>query len=146
MAHLASLKFTNLPPKIANNPALIRRKRLVDRLEEQKRLVADPTLIPVTKRWKKNPDGSRSIVDHYRRIRPWWRIETDGNVLLTVKSGLKVLEFEKGKSAISVGGIDRLGSVLETLVAATRAGELDRVMDNNPKLTKTVMQRPKIIA
>ena len=44
MAHLTSLKFTNLPSKISRYPTLIRCQRLVDRLEEQKRLVGDPPL------------------------------------------------------------------------------------------------------
>ncbi len=48
---------------------------------------------------------------------------------MTIKVGLKTLEFEKGKTGIAVGAPDRLGSVLETLIAATRAGELDRFLE-----------------
>jgi len=42
---------------------------------------------------------------------------------------LRVLEFEKGKPGITVGPLDRLESVLDTLIAATRAGELDRFLE-----------------
>jgi hypothetical protein len=42
-----------------------------------------------------------------------------------VKAGLKKVEFEKGKSAIKVGASAKLESVLQTLVEATNAGELD---------------------
>ena len=128
MTHLSSLSFTTASQK-SYDPKQIRRNRLVERLEEQKLLAVDPTHIPVTKRWKKTPDGSKALVDHYRRIRPWWRKDEAGNLVLTVKVGLKALEFKKGKSGIAVGAPERLESVLDTLIAATKAGELDRFLE-----------------
>jgi len=40
---LKSLSFTIAPHQIAQNPKLVRRQRLIDRLEEQRKLVADPS-------------------------------------------------------------------------------------------------------
>lgn len=137
MTHLNALKFTTVPKSDVYNPTLKRRRRLVERLEEQKLLVADQSYIPVQKRWKKNSDGSRSIVDHYRRIKPWWRVEADGNVILIVRSGLKVIEFEKGKQAIWVGGIDQLKNIIDKLITAINAGELDRLLEVENGLNKT---------
>ena len=128
MAHLSSLSFTTAPQK-SYDPKQIRRERLIDRLEEQKRLAADPNFIPVVKRWKKNPDGSKSIFDHYRRLKPWWTIDPTGTFILTIRAGLRVLEFEKGKTGIVVGNVDDLGEVLGILIAATRAGELDALLE-----------------
>ena len=128
MTHLATLSFTTAPQK-SYDPKQVRRQRLIDRLEDQKRLAADPKFIPVDRRWKKNPDGSKSIFDHYRRIKPWWTTDASGIVILTIRAGLKVLEFEKGKPGITVGPLDRLEAVLDTLIAATRAGELDRFLE-----------------
>ena len=128
MAHLSSLSFTTAPQK-SYDPKQIRRQRLIERLEEQKRLAADPNFIPVVKRWKKNPDGSKSIFDHYRRLKPWWTIDPTGTVILTIRAGLRVLEFEKGKTGIAVGAPERLESVIDTLIAATKAGELDRLLE-----------------
>ena len=51
-----------------------------------------------------------------------------GDVYLTVKSGLKRLEFEKGKTAIKVGASSKLQSVLQSLVEATKSGELDTLL------------------
>ena len=129
MTHLNTLAFVSVPKDSAISPILNRRNRLIDRLEEQKLLAADPTHIPVTKRWKKTPDGSKALVDHYRRIRPWWRRDEAGNLVLTIKVGLKALEFEKGKAGIAVGAPERLESVINTLIAATKAGELDRFLE-----------------
>lgn len=143
MTHLSSLAFTAIPREATRNPTLIRRQRLIERLEEQKQLLTDPSFTPVSKRWKKAPDGSKTLVDHYRRLKPWWVKDPEGNVILTVRSGLRVLEFEKGKTGIAVGSAERLQSVLDTLIAATRAGELDKLLDAAGVAEKRSPVRPK---
>jgi hypothetical protein len=129
MTHLNTLAFVSVPKHSPLSPVLARRNRLIDRLEEQKLLAADPTYSPVSKRWRKTPDGSKVLVDHYRRIRPWWRKDEAGNLVLTIKVGLKALEFEKGKAGIAVRAPERLESVIDTLIAAIKAGELDRLLE-----------------
>jgi len=74
-------------------------------------------------------------------IKPWWRADGNGNFLLTLKSCLKVVEFEKGKAAISVGPQEKLKRVLDTLIAATRAGKLDRLLEPASGLEQQVAQR-----
>ena len=129
MNNLKSLTFTVLPQPFIKNPNLARRERVIGRLEEQRQLAKDPSFIPVVKRWKKTPDGSKALVDYPRRLKPWWKSDEKGFVVLTVRSGFKTLEFEKGKAAIAVGTIDRLDEVLATLITATRAGELDGLLE-----------------
>lgn len=119
MTLLSSLNFVPAPKQAPNDPKAIRRQRLIERMEEQKRLSTDPTFTPVSKRWKKAADGSKTLVDHYRRLKPWWRVDGNGNVILTVRTGFKVLEFQKGKAGISVGPVERLGAVFDTLIEAT---------------------------
>ena len=133
MTHLNALAFVSVPKHSALSPLQVRRNRLIERLAEQKRLICDPSYAPVVKRWKKTPDGSKALVDHYRRLKPWWKIDDAGNVVLTIKIGLRTLEFEKGKTGIAVGAPERLESVLDTLIAATRAGELDRFLTPSAK-------------
>jgi hypothetical protein len=127
MSNLKSLTFTTLPAKL-HDPKLIRRQRLIDRLEEQRKLAKDPTLVSVHKRWVKAEDGSNTLVEVQRRVKPWWRTDHNGNIALTVRAGLKTLEFEKGKVGIAVGSVDRLDTVFVTLTAAVRAGELDGLL------------------
>ena len=127
MSHLKSLTFTVSPQQVARNPKLIRRQRLVDRLEEQLRLAKDPSYAPVIRRWKRSEDGLRAPVEVHKQVRPWWRTDGSGNLVL--RSGLKTLELEKGKPAVVVGSQDKLGAVLETLIAAAKAGELDTALE-----------------
>jgi len=129
MAHLKSLTFTVAPQQIARNPKLVRRQRLIDRLEEQQKLVADPTFTVLVRRWVKDPDGIKQPVDRHRRVKPWWKADGAGNLVLVLKSGLKTLEIEKGKPGIVVGPVGRLETVLATLIAATKAGELDAALE-----------------
>jgi hypothetical protein len=124
MSHLKALTFTTHKPSIAD-PTMIRRQRLVERLEEQRQLAKDPTFAPMVRRWKKDENGVRQPVDTYRRIKPWWRQDATGSLVLVLKKGLKTLELEKGKAGIVVGSAERLEGVLNTLIAAARAGELD---------------------
>lgn len=142
MSHLSSLSFTTAPQK-TYDPKRVRRQRLIDRLEEQKRLAADPSFIPVDRRWKKNPDGSKSIFDHYRRIKPWWTNDAAGTVILTVRAGVRVLEFEKGKAGILVGTMDRLEEVVDILIAAVRAGEFDGLLDPPKEAQRQSIPKPK---
>jgi hypothetical protein len=44
---------------------------------------------------------------------------------MSIKFGSKPVEFEKGKAGIVVGSRERLPTVIDTLIAAVRAGELD---------------------
>ena len=134
MNTLKSLTFVQAPPKTPNNPTFYRRERLLQRLQEQLQLAKDPSFAPVIKRWKKGDDGVKRPVDHIRRVRPWWRVDEKGFVVLTVRYGFKPLEFEKGKAAIAVGTVEKLEGVLTTLIAATRAGELDGLLE----LTKRI--------
>ena len=42
-----------------------------------------------------------------------------------IRAGHKPVEFEKGKSAIAVPSLEKLPSVIDTLIDAIRNGELD---------------------
>ena len=129
MVHLKSLTFTVAPQQIARNPKLVRRQRLIDRLEEQQKLVADPAFTVLVRRWVKDPDGIKQPVDRQKRVKPWWKADGAGNVVLVLKSGLKTIELEKGKPGIVVGPVGRLEAVLTTLIAAAKAGELDGALE-----------------
>jgi hypothetical protein len=64
-------------------------------------------------------------------------VHPNGTYALFVRSGLKPIEFEKGKTAIAVPSLDKIPSVIDTLIAAIRAGELDQ------QLAQTKQGAPK---
>ena len=125
MPVLKSLSFTALP-KTANDPVQLRRVKFVAKLEEQKLLLKDPNHIRTVQRWVK-VDGERQAVTKQQAVRPWWKIDPSGQVVMSIKFGAKPIEFEKGKAGIVVPSKDELPTVIDTLIAAVRAGELDEL-------------------
>lgn len=61
-------------------------------------------------------------------MRPWWKQTLDGKVMFLVRSGVKRIEFEKGKAAIIVPTIGDLPKLIKGLIDATETGELDHLL------------------
>jgi hypothetical protein len=60
---------------------------------------------------------------------------------MTVKVGSKRVEFEKGKAAIAVGSLDKLSAVIDTLIKAVRAGELDEQLNQSSTFGRPIPAR-----
>jgi hypothetical protein len=132
MAVLKSLTFTTLPAT-GGNPILDRRTKIITRLEEQKLILKDPNYTRTVRNWVKK-DGERAMVEKQQRVPLWWRQFPNGSYALFVRSGLKPIEFEKGKAAIAVPSLDKLPSVIDTLITAVRNGELDEQLVQGSKV------------
>ena len=78
----------------------------------------DPNYTRTVRTWVKK-DDEKVMVEKQQRVLPWWRQHPNGSYVLFVRSGLKQIEFEKGKSAIAVQSLDKLPSVIDTLITAT---------------------------
>jgi hypothetical protein len=52
---------------------------------------------------------------------------------MSIKFGAKPIEFEKGKAGIVVPSKDNLPAVIDTLISAVRAGELDDLFNQAAK-------------
>jgi hypothetical protein len=121
---LTSLTFTTLP-KSTVNPTLDRRTKIIARLEEQKALLRDPGYMRLVRAWGKNDSGEKAMMEKKQRVLPWWSAQPNGTCVFFVRAGWKPVEFEKGKAAIAVPSLEKLPSVIDTVIAAVRAGELD---------------------
>ena len=76
----------------------------------------------------KGEDGTKQAIESQRRLRPWWRADANGGIVLTVRYGFKTIEFEKGRAGIAVPSKEKLVGGIDTMIAAVRAGELDEVL------------------
>ena len=128
MPVLKSLSFTALP-KAANDPVQLRRVKFVAKLEEQKLLLKDPNHVRTVQRWTK-VNGERQATTKQQAVRPWWKTDPSGQVVMSIKFGARPIEFEKGKASIVE---DKLPAVIDTLIAAVRAGELDDLFNQARK-------------
>jgi hypothetical protein len=141
-AALKSLTFTTVP-KIGANPTLDRRAKVIERLEEQKLLLNDPTYTRLVRTSVKK-DGERTVVEKHQRVLPWWRPVQNGTYAFFIRAGFKPLEFAKDKAAIAVASIDKLPSVIDTLITAVRNGELDEPLAQAAK--QATPKKPRKVA
>ena len=132
MSALKGLNFTAMPQRAGLTPVQQRRAKLVGRLREQKEIAAadaeSRTYAISKRRWQKSEDGSKQLVDVPKRLKRWWTQNADGTIALCVRWGSKPMAFEKGKDAIAIGVIANLPVVLDKLIAAADAGELDAMI------------------
>jgi len=131
MPVLKSLSFTALP-KNGNDPIQARRTKFIAKLEEQKLLLKDPKHVRTVQRWTK-VNGERQAITKQQAVRPWWKTDPSGQIVMSIKFGAKPIEFEKGKAGIVVPSKDKLPAVIDTLIAAVRAGELDELFSQAAK-------------
>jgi hypothetical protein len=126
MPILKNLTFTAVPAR-SNDPVASRRAKLIERLEEQKVFLANPSYVRTSQRWTGKGDERRQV-DKQQRVRPWWRTDASGALVMSVFHGTKPIEFERGKAGIAVASKDKLPALIDSLIAAVRAGELDDLL------------------
>ncbi len=109
------------------------RHKLIDRLKEQKEL-AEADLKGeqlVRTRYKSIKDEETGEIKRLQvpRLlrRWWWQDETDA-VLLELRYGNKPIAVVDNKSTIEVGTMDKLPKVIDMVIEAVSAGELDKVL------------------
>jgi hypothetical protein len=132
MSLLKSLTFTALPRAVPVSAEQHRRNKLVARLREQLELakadVEGKAYVVKKRRWERTEDGQKVMIEVDKRLKRWWSAATDGSVILAVKWGSKSIEFEKGKAAVTVRNMASLVAVIEKLIAAAEAGEMDAMI------------------
>jgi hypothetical protein len=74
---------------------------MIARLEDQKKLIADPNFVRTVKRWERKEGGEQVLVEKRLRSNKWWQLDQTGGYVMTVKVGSKRTEFEKGQGRSS---------------------------------------------
>ena len=130
MNSISKLKLVTSKRVRALSPVVIRRNKLVAKVNEQLELVSAQidgrTYAPTKRKTIVNSDtGERRSVETFKRLREWfWRTDA-GKYNLSVKYGSKTIELAKGKNAIEVGSRDELAQALSVIRQAVVDGELD---------------------
>jgi hypothetical protein len=108
--------------------------QVITKLEEQNLLLKDPAHVrTVHRRTKVN--GERQATTKQQAVRPWWRTDPSGQIVMSIKFGAKPVEFEKGKAGIAIPSKEKLPAVIDTLIAAVKAGEIDELFNQAAKTT-----------
>ena len=128
MSALKALNFVAVPKQANNDPIQSRRNKLITQLEQQRELAKDEHYVVKRQKWVKQEDGSKALVDRPKRVKRWWRMDGAGNCFLVLRYGNKVLSPTPDKGAIAVGDKSKLAEILDAVIGAVRAGELDAAM------------------
>jgi hypothetical protein len=139
MSFLKTLTFSTTNDLIPS-PIQKKRHQLVAALKDQLALLEQPDLTKSRKKWIE-VDGERILTLKDIPIRPWWKQTLDGKVMFFVRSGLRRIEFEKGKSAIVLSSTDDLPKLIKGLIDVAMTGELDHLLEGKMKPSPT--PRPK---
>ncbi len=134
MAHLSKLKFSDkqrTQVKMTVEERL--RHKLIDRLKEQKELaeadLSGNALVRMRHKIIKDEEtGETKRVEVPRLLRRWWWKDDTDAVLLELRYGNKPIVVVDNKSTIEVGAMDKLPKVIDMVIEAVSAGELDKVL------------------
>ncbi len=128
MTHLAKLTFKTVTKSVTRDPVVARRDKLILALREQKSVVdaavRGEDFTVERSKWMNNAEGERVLVKTRRRIRPWF-FEQDGGWYVQCRYGARVISADGKNNAVFVKSVKDVAAVLDALIAATAAGELD---------------------
>ena len=141
MSTLKSLNFVAIPKSVSADPKLARRAKLVTQLEQQLELAKDEGYVVKRQKWVKQGDGTKQLVDSPKRVKRWWRIDGSGNCFLILRYGNKLIAPTADKGAIAVGERAKLAAVLEAVIVAVKAGELDSAMETAKAAERKVKRK-----
>ena len=133
MATLASLKLVAAKKPSNLSSSVLRRNKLLAKLEEQIHLATahnkGDTYAPMQIKSVTNAAGERVQITQPKKIKPWWFVSDSGKVCIAIRYGAKVIELAKGKTAIEVNNPAALIEALDAVKAAVQAGELDMQLE-----------------
>jgi hypothetical protein len=146
MSLLKSLNFVSAPKLSSKDPADNRRRKLITQLEQQRELALNPAYVVSRQKWVKQENGSKSLVEMPKRVKRWWTVDAAGNCFFVVRYGSKVLALQEGKAAIACNKED-LASIVQTVINAVAAGELDAVIEqvSAKGAVQAPVKQPKLV-
>ena len=128
MSILTALVFVPLPRNTVADPTIQRRATFIKQLEQQRELAREQGFEPTKRKWVVMADGSKQLVTVPKRVKRWWRMDAQGSCFLVLRYGNRVITLNAGRTAIAVGAKSKLVQVIDTVINATKAGEMDAVL------------------
>lgn len=130
---LEKLKLTGQKKEALRDPVQFRRARMIANLSEQlglanALLAGEPCTVLVTVYETDPATGVRQSVQKPKRARPWYWHDIHGKWFIELRYSNKLLEVSKGKTAVEVGAREKLPEVIQLLIEAVQAGELDAAL------------------
>ncbi len=134
MSTLSALNLTTAKRSTGISPQVQRRLKLIKKIDDQialaKALATGGTYTTSRFRTVKDDEGGSRSVEIQKKVRPWWFPTETGKIALSIRYGARVVEINKGKTAIEVASGDDLINALSVVRKAVDAGELDTQIES----------------
>lgn len=141
MAVLSALKLVSATRTQVKDPVVLRRNKLVEKLQEQL-LMAESKLTgrvyaPTKIRTVVDEAGNRKTVEVPKKVREWYWMSEGGKVNISIKYGAATLYLNaKNATAIELPSMEELVSVIKSLKTAVFEGEFDKAIESATKATR----------
>jgi hypothetical protein len=125
---LQGLKLISAKRQVQNNPLLLRRGKLVGRIDEQIELaqaaIEQRTYTKQRVRSVRDENGFRSSVSTQVRVKQWW-FDNNGKFALSIRYGSRVIALSPKSNAVECASLKDVVAALQVVKAAVAGGELD---------------------
>jgi len=138
---LNTLTFAKYTVPANSDPVTKRRKKLLDKLDEQILLATNTDYTPTKRVTTTDSEGKTRVIEKPKRLKRWWTVQADGKVLLTVRNGARAIEFQKSRDAIEVESVEALPAMLQTVRRAVADGELDELLAKYAQYGRAVKKK-----
>jgi hypothetical protein len=132
MSVLRKLKLSSAAPVAIHDIKQSARAKLVRYLQEQKAIalaeLEGRTYTATKLIYRIGENGQRVRSEAPRHVRRGWFRDAAGVLFFQARYGNRPLDLGKGMSSIEVGSLEALPPILDALVDATNAGELDEAL------------------
>lgn len=132
MSVLRKLKLSSAAPAPIHDPKQGARAKLVRYLHEQKAValaeLEGRAYIATKLVFRTADNGQRVRAEAPRHVRRGWFRDAAGVLFFQARYGNRPLNLGKGMTSIEVGSLDALPPIVDALVEATNAGELDEAL------------------
>lgn len=141
---LSDLKIVALRIAATADPVQRRRKKMITQLERQRSLALDQDYTLPRRRLVKSVDGTAELISVPKRVKRWWRVDPAGTYFLVLRYGNRILRLAEHGNAVEVGDWASMVPVLDTLIAAVAAGELDQALTPPVRQQKAKTRRARL--
>lgn len=146
MGLIDALKLVDAPRKRVMTPEAKMRDKVVSGLLMQKEIIKaerDGRVFAVTQRRYVTQDGQRVEANRTKQPRKWYWRDGAGTTFMQVSYCNAPVVLANSQKVIEVGDLDNIDTVIDTLVAAVNAGELDAALKANQKPKAQKVTAPK---
>ena len=147
MSTLSTLKLVTSKKHQTVAPIVVRRRKLVLKLDEQLALCeaqkAGNTYAPKRlKTFVNKQTGERMTAEVAKRVKEWFWVSDNGKINLAVKYGAKTLPLNrKGANAIECSSGDELIATLSKLKEVVLNGDLDDAINEVSSITRDAFNK-----